>query len=151
MNVSVNTVEGGPDVTSIEICGFTGPTAVPVSANDCVVELAEIFSVAVRAPVSLGVNCAVTVQPDFDARPAVKSHVVVHGNSETFVSVTDVTGTDVEPLLKSVITTGVLAVEPRPVTGNASVGHVMMKFDAVVVDDGEVVLLEQPAASSTRR
>jgi hypothetical protein len=81
----------------------------------------------------------------------VTSHVVVHGNSEKFVSVTDATGTALEPLLYSVITTGVLAVEPRPVVGNARVGHVMMKLDGVVVvDEGVVVLLEQPAASSIK-
>jgi hypothetical protein len=67
------------------------------------------------------------------------------------VSVADVTGTALVPPFHSVMTTGVRACAPRPVVGNASVGHVMTKVDGAVagVVEGEVVLLEQPPASNS--
>ena len=105
-----------------------------------------MVSVAVCAPIALGVNRVVTVQVEFGASDPASWHVVVQGNSPAFESVTLVTGTAAAPLFQSVTTSGVVDVAPSPVDGNAGLFHVMTKVVGVtVVGDGVVLLAAQPA------
>ena len=147
--VNVKTVDADPLAGLMLARGLTGATPEPVSENVCVVAFALIVTVAVCAPVAVGLNCAVTVQLEFAARLPPMAHVDVHGNSSVLESVTLPTGTAPAPVFHNAITTGVVDVVPTPVEGNASVAHVMTNVDGVTdVVVGDVVLLEQAEESS---
>jgi hypothetical protein len=149
--VNVKTVDADPLAGLMLACGLTGAIPEPVSENVCVLESALIVSVAVCAPVAVGLNCAVTVQLELAASEPAMAHVDVQGNSSVLESVTLLTGTALAPVFHNVITTGVVDVAPTPVEGKASAAHVMTNVDgATGVVVGEVVLLEQPAASRLR-
>jgi hypothetical protein len=92
-------------------------------------------------------NCAVIVQVAPAASAPPSGHVVIHGNSLTFESVTLPTATDVVPVFQSVVTTVALEVVPTAVDGNARAFHVIVNVEGVtvvgvdvvvVVDEGEV-------------
>jgi hypothetical protein len=95
---------------------------------------------------------AVTWHVDFGASEPPTLHEVVTGNSDGLELETLATDTPAEPVFDSVMTTGAVLFAPTAVWGNASVGHVITNVDGVIaVDEGVVVLLEQPDITRMRK
>lgn len=98
-------------------------------------------SVAARAPSEDGLNEVVTVQSDAAGSAPPSAHVVTHGNSATFESVTEPTATGDVPVFQSVATIVELDVVPTAVEGNVGPVHVIVNVDGwVVVGVGVVVV-----------
>ena len=108
-----------------------------------------IVSVPVRAPVPPGLKRAVTEHVELGGNEPASWQVVLNGNSSAFEVVTLDNGTPAVPLFQSVTTSGVPDVVPTAVVGKVVLPQVMTKVAVVAVLDGDSVLLEQPAASSS--
>jgi hypothetical protein len=101
----------------------------------------------------------VQVVPAGSALPI--GHVVLHGNSPTFESVTLPTATPVVPVFHSVATKVALEVVPTAVDGNPRLFHVIVNVEGVIVvgvdveGDGVVVVgdvsVAQPIEASASR